>query len=263
MSRFTDSRKRIERALLHANTLATEWNALLDPKAFQLRSEHKSDGTSVIYGRFRDLPKNDLALELGEFFYQLRAALDGLIFVTAEFLSAPNAPANENRLEFPIYDHPGRFKDCPVWKGPFPQELKDWLESVQPYSAPSSNDPNVVEYGRRLKLLHDCARKDRHRKLHMLATVPVNFQVFFDPPIPGAQIEYLSPNLLEGEAELVKVRISKEDWTDPKISFKGNLTLNITIAEMPGVVGSAISREMENLTNLASLITNDFESAFP
>jgi hypothetical protein len=240
-----------------------EWNALLDPQAFQLRSEHKSDGTSVIIGRFSNLPKNDLALELGEFFYQLRAALDGLIFVTAELLSAPDPPAAQDRLEFPVYSTATRFDNCPVWNGPFPQELKDWLRSVQPYNAPSSNDPNIVEYGRILKLLHDCARKDRHRRLHMLVTVPTHFQLEFSPPIPGAVIRYLNPNLLEDEAELVELRISEQDWTNPEISFKGNLTLNITVTEMPGIVGHELSRELERLANAVSVITTDFEISFP
>lgn len=262
MHRFIDSQRRIDRAVMHANALATEWNSLLKPQAFQLRSEPKSDGAHVVIGRFKNLPKNQLALELGEFFYQLRAALDGLIFVTAELLGACT-PANENRIEFPIYDAAWRFDNCEIWKGPFPQELKDWLRSVQPYSAPSSNDPNVVEYGRRLKLLHDCARKDRHRRLHMLATVPKDFRLGFDPPLPDAQIRYLSPNLLEDEAELAELRISEKDWANPKISFKGKLTLNISIPEMPGITGPELSRELEGLANVVSLITNDFVRSFP
>jgi len=262
MHRFNDSERRIRRAEMHANALATEWNTILDPKTFQLRTEHKSDGASVVIGRFKNVSKNDLALELGEFFYQLRAALDGLIWVAAELLGA-RTPANENRLEFPIYETTGKFENCEVWKGPFPKELKDWLCSVQPYNAPSSNDPNVVEYGRRLKLLHDCARKDRHRRLHILGTPPTIFQVDFDPPIPNAQIRYLTPNLLEGEAELLELRISEEDWTDPKVSFKGKLTLSISIAEMPGFTSQQLSREFEGLINMASLITNDFVRSFP
>jgi len=73
----------------------------------------------------------------------------------------------------------------------------------------------------------------------------------------------LTPNLLEGEAELLELRISEEDWTDPKVSFKGKLTLSISIAEMPGFTSQQLSREFEGLINMASLITNDFVRSFP
>ncbi len=263
MHRFIDSVRRIERAVMHANTLALEWNTLLKPDAFQYRTEHKGDGTSVLIGRFKDIPKNDLALELGEFFYQLRAALDGLIYVTAELLSAPDPPSAENRLEFPIYDTASRFENCPVWNGPFPQELKDWLQTVQPYNAITPTDPNTAEYRRGLKLLHDCARKDRHRRLHILGTIPVETRVSFDPPLPNAQVRFLSPNMFEGEAEMVELRISEKDWTTPNVHFNANITLNISVAEMPGLTGDQLSRELEGLANMVSLITNDFVRSFP
>jgi hypothetical protein len=263
MHRFIDSQRRIERAVMHANTLGSEWNTLLKPEAFQYRTEHKSDGTSVLIGRFKDLPKNDLALELGEFFYQLRAALDGLIYTAAEILSAPKRPADENRLEFPIYDSRTRFEKCPVCNGPFPQELKDWLQTVQPYNASTPTDPNTAEYRRRLKLLHDCARKDRHRRLHIIGTIPVETRIEFDPPIPDAQVRFLNPNMLEGEAEMVELRISEKDWATPNVHFKADFILNINIAEMPGFAGAELSREFEGLANMVSLITNDFVRAFP
>jgi len=263
MHRFIDSVRRVERAVMHANTLATEWNALLKPDAFQYRTEHKGDGTSVLIGRFKDIPKNDLALELGEFFYQLRAALDGLIYVTAELLSAPAPPTAENRLEFPIYDTAARFENCPVWTGPFPEELKNWLQTVQPYNASTPTDPNTAEYRRGLKLLHDCARKDRHRRLHILGTIPVEARVGFDPPLPNAQVRFLNPNMFEGEAEMVELRISEEDWQTPNVHFNANITLNISVAEMPGLTGDQLSRELEGLANMVSLITNDFVRSFP
>lgn len=248
---------------MHANALALEWNTLLKPDTFEYRTEHKSDGTSILIGRFRDLPKNDLALELGEFFYQLRAALDGLIFAAAEFLSAPNPAADENRLEFPIYESPARFQASPVWNGPFPDELKVWLETVQPYNASAPADPNTAEYQRRLKLLHDCARKDRHRRLHVIGTIPIQTQIGFDPPLPDAQVRFLNPNMLEGEAEMVELRVSEKDWSAENVYFKAEIVMNISIAEMPGLTGPELSREFEGLANMAYLIVNDFVNAFP
>jgi hypothetical protein len=259
---FEDSWQRLDRAMMHAQVFTDEWHKLLKPEAFETRSKQKGDGAVVLVGRFRKIPKNDLALELGEFFYQLRAALDGLIFKTAEIKSAPDPPADENRLEFPIYDTAGRFENSAVYKGPFPDELKTWLQSVQPYNAPYSSDPNAVEYGRILKLLHDCARKDRHRKLHILAAVPVRVDWNFDPPLPAMQVQQLDANFFEDEAEFLELRLRECDWKNSNVKFKGEVALNISVGEMPGLVGQAVSDEMNGLLRAVQLIVRDFEVAF-
>jgi hypothetical protein len=256
MRLFEDSWKRVDRAEMHGKAFTAEWNGLLKPEAFEFRTEQKSDKTFVLVGRFREIPKNDLALELGEFFYQLRAALDGIIFKTAEVKSAPNLPADEDRLEFPIYETSKRFKNSAVYRGPFPQELRDWLESVQSYNAANSGDPKVVEYGRRLKLLHDCARKDRHRRLHLVAAVPVSANWNFDPPLAISQVRQLNANFFEHEAEFLELHVSDE------VHLKGQLSLNISVGEMPGPLGQAVVGEMEGLLEAVSLIVEDFEMAF-
>ena len=260
---FEDSWQRIDRAIMHAQVFTDEWHGLLKPEAFETRSQHKGNGALVVVGRFRQIPKNDLALELGEFFYQLRAALDGLIFKTAEIKSAPNPPSDENRLEFPIYDTAGRFESSAVYKGPFPDELKTWLQSVQPYNAPYSSDPNTVEYGRRLKLLHDCARKDRHRKLHILAAIPVRVDWSFDPPLPAMQVRQLpDANFFQDEAEFLELRLRQFDWKNSNVKFKGEIAMNISVGEMPGLVGQAVIDEMAGLATSVSNIVGDFEVAF-
>jgi hypothetical protein len=163
-SHFTDCRQRIDRAAKHAKAFTDEWNGLLKPKAFEYRTKKKGNGAFVFIGRFRVLPKNDLALELGEFFYQLRAALDGAVFKMAEIISAPNPPTDEEALYFPICRKESGFKNSGLYKGPFPQTVKDWFKSVQPCYAHSSSDPKIIEISRRLEVLNECARKDRHPK---------------------------------------------------------------------------------------------------
>jgi hypothetical protein len=262
MRLFEDSWKRLDRAAMHGQVFTKEWQGLLKPEAFETRSEHKSDGAVAIVGRFREIPKNDLALELGEFFYQLRAALDGIIFKAAEIKSAPNPPANENSLEFPICPDRKKFEGSAVYKGPFPDELKTWLQSVQPYNAPNSSDPNVVEYGRRLKLLHDCARKDRHRKLHILAAVPVSMNWNFTPPLPTGRIRLLKANFFEHEAEFLELRLRESDWKNPDIKLETNIRLEVSVGEMPGLVGQAVADEMDGLLRAVQLIVRDFEVSF-
>lgn len=244
---------------MHPKVFTDEWHGLLKPEAFQIRTQQKSNGAVAVVGRFREIPKNDLALELGEFFYQLRAALDGIIFKTAEIKSSPNPPANENSLEFPICPNRKKFESSAIYTGPFPDELKTWLQSVQPYNAPYSSDPNIIEYGRRLQLLHDCARKDRHRKLHILAAVPVRVDWSFNPPLPTSQVRQLEANFFEDEAEFLELRLRESDWNNPNVKFKGEVALNISVGEMPGLVGQAVLDEMGGLGTAVSNIIGDFE----
>jgi hypothetical protein len=258
---FEDCWKRIDRARMHAKAFTHEWNGLLKPATFDYRTKKDGNGALIFIGRFRDIPKNDLALELGEFFYQLRAALDGVIFRTAEIGSAPNPPADENSLYFPIYPSPKAFKKSAVYTGPFHQDLKNWLESVQPYNAPKSGNPDIVECGRRLKLLHDCARKDRHRRLHVIAAIPISVDWKFDPPFPAGYVRQIhGANFFEDEAEFLEMRVPESERDNPNIKLETEIELSISIAEMPGIAGAKISRELQNLDDTVSAIVREFEA---
>jgi hypothetical protein len=265
MSLFTDSWKRIDRAVMHAKAFTSEWGAFVDPKSYETRIDRKSEGTFVAVGRLLAIPENDLALELGEFFYQLRAALDAVIYKAMEIESFPDLPAKEHSIEFPIYPtDSGKFESSPINKGPFPQELKDWLKSIQPYNAPHSSDSQIVEVGRRLKLLHDCARKDRHRRLHVIAAVPTSLQVDFDPS-PGVVITHERPliaNFLENETEFFAFHATGFNQPGAKIELASGITLDISIGEIPGLVGQALIDELNGITLIVRDIINLFEKAY-
>ena len=260
---FEDCWKRIDRARMHANAFTHEWNGLLKPATFDYRTKQDGNGALIFIGRFRDVPKNDLALELGEFFYQLRAALDGAIFKAAEIGSAPGMPANENSLEFPICPNRRKFEGSAFYAGPFHQDLKNWLEAVQPYNAPNSGNPDIVECGRRLKLLHDCARKDRHRRLHVIAAIPISVDWKFDPPFPVGYVRQMTDaNFFEDEAEFLEMRVPESERDNPNIKLETEIELSISIAEMPGIAGAGVSRELSNLDQVVSAIIGEFEARF-
>jgi hypothetical protein len=263
MRRFEDSWKRIDRAMIHGKAFTAECEGLIDPKSYKTGVEHKGDGTFVVVVRASQLPEHNVAIELGELFYQLRAALDALIFKATETESFPNAPASEDRIEFPIYPADnGKFESSAVYKGPLPKELKDWLKAIQPYNAAKSSNPWVVEVGRRLGLLHDCARKDRHRRLHVIAAVPTAMQWSFN--VSNGAITHerqLNADFLKHQTEFLEFQATGWEREDFEINLASRLTLEISIGEMPGLAGQSVVSELEGITDTVRWIVDTFEKA--
>jgi hypothetical protein len=101
---FKGARDRIKRAETHSAAFAQAWNALRDAEFYEPVCHIDTDGTGTI----RCLPiagvfPEDFPMMLGEILYQLRAALDNLIYDAAILDTGSNPPKNPRSLEFPIY----------------------------------------------------------------------------------------------------------------------------------------------------------------
>jgi hypothetical protein len=210
-------------------------------------------------------PKNDLALELGEFFYQLRAALDGAIYKMTVREGRADPPADENRIEFPIYPTPGKFKHCACNTGPLPNDLKRWLESVQPYNANKAIDANTREFIRVLTLMHDCARKDRHRKLHAIAAVPTTTDFTFEIDLPGT-ISFVHPiqsNFLNNESDFLRFGVEGPPITrHDQIKLTGQVTIQVVIQEIPHAIGPTLGAELNRMVTATRAIIQIFEDGY-
>src|ERR1700687_6277214 len=94
--------ERIARADTHRDAIATAWNVFIEEESYAASSYVNPDGTGAIWVRqLLPLPPV-IALELGEFLYQLRAALDAAIYEIACVNSGTRPPADEQSLAFPI-----------------------------------------------------------------------------------------------------------------------------------------------------------------
>src|SRR6266571_3971800 len=100
---FVGCWQRIERAEAHRKAFAEAWNSFCDdvPYSPNLHIEDDGTGSISIIPRYDSLPVA-FALDLGEFLYQLRAALDGAVYGAAIRESGQNPPPDEKRLEFPV-----------------------------------------------------------------------------------------------------------------------------------------------------------------
>jgi hypothetical protein len=249
---FADSRKRLDRAVKHAETFRTIWEASVDPVSHQTVMEMNSDWTEGV-ARYvhAPLPENELSLELGEMFYQLRAALDGVIYKAAVIAEGIDPPSNANRVEFPICIDLAKFSRNTINDPPFPNNLRDWVETIQPYNASKTAGTDLHFVNTCLKLLHDCARKDRHRKLHLVAAVPtyINYRLEM---WPGRLVfaEPLVCNLFEDKNEFLKFRTTGFTSNGGKIKLNSDVMIELSIEEIP----------LLNLGNSAAVINSIFSA---
>jgi len=262
---FADCHERIRRADEHARTFINSYLRFLNDKPYGITHEMRDERNGVVKlvpHKFLD-PK--LPLILGEFFYQLRASLDGAVWEAYQRLGGlQTAPKlKEERLDFPFAKSPGNFKDSSFNAFPFSDLLKGWVESMQPYNVPSlvkgSEDQIISEA---LILVNDCARKDRHRKLHLVGTVVTAATSLIDVGHP-AKITYVTnvpADPLKGQYEIA--RFGVEGLTpEMEIQVNTNFTLHVAVQEISDDADLMI--RLYHLKDTVMGVVRRFEQAVP
>jgi len=208
-----------------------------------------------------------MALELGEFFYQLRAALDAAVYQVAVWSEGIDPPSKQDSVEFPICIKPEKFERNPINLPPFPKEMRDWIEAIQPYSTAKTANTTYSTLNNTLKLLHDCARKDRHRKLHVVAAVPVGMKVQFAITGPSSvkitSIEPQRANFLENESVFLTFGtegITKQDGTN--IGLKTEMQVIVSIDEIPVAHDGNLGAELDRIVQATRFVLETFESMY-
>jgi hypothetical protein len=123
------------------------------------------------------------SLQYGEMLYQLRAALDSCVYDAVVVHKGKNPPDNEDALMFPICVSPERFKESARRISPLPNELQTYIESVQPYKGlVIQNNVGIWPISDILGYLGRWSIIDRHRRLHVVGTLPTKGTVQVTPP---------------------------------------------------------------------------------
>ena len=220
--RFKNSRSRLERAGQHRRAFEEEWASLFQGERTITKAMDKQHPgwwivslnlTPDCIARIR---ANQLSLRLGEFAYQLRAALDGLIWeaVTLKQGFEPAADTKHlSRLEFPL---------SPEWKAkdvnegrfhglPFPQKLIDWMRSIQPGTTDKPIGDPERGLQNTLEDIHDLARCDRHRRLRVVSMLPLDQKLKLTKTVPpGGSIvsyEWLECDPLNGKNDVARIQV--------------------------------------------------------
>ena len=97
--RFFDCRERILRADSHLKASTERWNDFVEDEPYTVSIDVKSDGTGAIsvVPMYDQLPTL-FSIELGEMLYQLRAALDSLVYQAAIYDARQDPPPNAQQL---------------------------------------------------------------------------------------------------------------------------------------------------------------------
>jgi hypothetical protein len=204
----------------------------------------------------------DLSMELGEFFYQLRAALDNAIFEAAELQIGNRLAKYEERLYFPIYIKGSTFENSAFCEIPFPDKLKTWIKSIQPYTVYEAVTPIANSWIEGLRILNDCARKDRHRRLHVVAAVVTEMGGRLGIP-PTARIKSVTPlvcNLLENETKFLQFFYEGTCPSD-EVYVDGNLTIEISVNEIP-LRGPKLAAGLSYVMAIATETVDKIESFY-
>jgi hypothetical protein len=271
--RFKNSWSRIERATHHLAAFKAEWNRIAQATRSTVIRYDEDSGWYVASLTADDatreaIRKTILPLILGEYAYQLRAALDGLIWDAITFTQGTEPPADANRLEFPVLNGKVRnFKDCGFHKFPFPEKLKTWIESIQPDSAEKPEGHPDRGLAGALEDVHNLARWDRHRRLRIIASFPTELytNVIFDPPDGFKEVgmEALACNILGDENELLRFKVESVTGNLPrKIRIETNAKFEIFFEDLATYKGLATGERLGNLGEAVGYVIGQFESEF-
>jgi hypothetical protein len=261
MSPLEECWRRIDRAHTHCTAFVTGWNLLLEDDSYTFGAEMKDERTGVVHASLITPIRHELSLELGEFFYQIRAALDGAVYRAVMLKRGSEQITGINRLDFPVCMDISKFDTAALHKNPFPDKLREWIEHVQPYYA--GKTPEEAEISAFLHILHDCARKDRHRQLHLVAAVPQDLGGIINVPAPAriTHVKGIGGNLLEKKCELFEFGI-QDTFPGMNINLNGKFTIQVSIDEIPGAVGEQVVKTLLRIEAVAKLAVKRFEEEF-
>lgn len=235
MQPFEGSRQRIERADGHRETLANVWNRFIENDPYITAVRVNNDGAGRILVSPAWTIPGDLPLVLGEMLYQFRAALDGAVYEAAALESSGHPPLNEKSLQFPICPSSKEFKNAARNIAPLSEKCRAFIEAVQPYNAPElAPDLRVFNFNRSLGILNDWARKDRHRRLHVIGSIASNASPKIRLPLGAslASMVIAEPAFLKNETQIASFQI---DGYTPGMNVQANpdLCIDITVDESP------------------------------
>lgn len=103
----------------------------------------------------------DMALIFSEWLAALRASLDNALYALAASISGQNPPPHAERIQYPICSTQEDFTKQAKRLTMLPNHVVEAIEKAQPYQSPYGPESNLTYW------IHELARKDRHRSLHI------------------------------------------------------------------------------------------------
>jgi len=140
---------------------AAAWQAYVETHPWDVNLLDIDDQTFEIVVAVSSEPLPALASAFSDWLSSLRAALDNALYAWAAEISGFDPPPAADKLQFPIACTPSDFKRQSNRLKTLPETVFAKLEMAQPYQSPYGLESNLLFW------LHELARTDRHRTLHV------------------------------------------------------------------------------------------------
>jgi hypothetical protein len=267
MSAFQECWERVERAEAHAKAVVDACEALLGDKAYKVvpQMRNQRDGEIVIRPTFA--VDNQLSFRLGEFFYQLRAALDSTMWKAYEILGFSDPSTDEKHLYFPIHTGKAKSFDNATFQGVnLPQELSAWLRSIQPcFAHEHAPDSDMAIMAETLRVINDCATFDRHRKLHLIGGYVSlsSAKVRVTPPAEVIDTRAITTGDYF-KNEFVVAEFTVEGLTSgTEIAGEGQFAITVSVDQIPKSMGDFLGVQLHTMSNNTKVVIQKFDSLIP
>lgn len=221
MDLFESARLRVSRAQTRAREMSETWNAYLAPHPFEFLLLRTSPTEYLLRIEQNQPTPLDLPALFGEWLYNLRSALDHVVWAAAAYSSGTVPPAGEDGLQYPIYDTEESWKRN-LWRlRPLADHQVAMLKMMQPYN--SDPDANYLGWINRL------ARIDRHRRLPVWTARIAEAEPVFQ--IPSG----VAPLLEWGQRTFVRQRCDLARATFPDAASADGISFNPRVGIDPEI----------------------------
>lgn len=198
---FATAWARVDRAADLRQQTAQLWNDYIDTHPFTTSLEGQGDGVYILRVYEEEPPPAGLEVATGEWLYNLRSALDYLIWATAAHESGIVPPPDEAQLQYPIYDRETTWTRNLYRLKHLAPHHREMLKVMQPFN--SNLDANYLGWINRL------ARIDRHRHLnHITARLAVAEPVIAVPTGCTTTLQWGERVLRDGKADVARIVVS-------------------------------------------------------
>lgn len=158
---FNSAFARLDRAKARHGDFADAWAAYIDGHPWDAHLSSLSARTFVIIVRTYVPAPASMSLAFSDWLAALRASLDNGLYAWAAAATGRNPPPDAGKLQFPIAVTPADFRSQAKRLASLPADLVTSLEKAQPYHSAYGPRSNLLYW------LHELARVDRHRRLHL------------------------------------------------------------------------------------------------
>lgn len=204
MNLFESARLRVSRAQDRAREMSEVWNDYLTPHPFDFFLVRTSPTQYVVRLEQTEPVPLELSALFGEWLYNLRSALDHIVWASAAYAAGSVPPDGEDRLQYPIYDTEDRWIRNRWRLKSLPTHQVQMLHRMQPFN--SDSDANFLRW------INELARMDRHRHLTMsTARVAQAEPVFKVPSGVAPTLEWGQRVFSGGRCDLARVTFPDAD----------------------------------------------------